>query len=144
MTSPTERMERHPDIMAMRMRYERMSETPAAQVTDGLGLLAGIYLALSPWIVGFHLFPTITMSNLLTGVVVTVLAFGLASALDRWHRLAWVAPVIGIWTVISPWVVAGEVAFARVVWNNIIVGAVILLLGLVAVVAGMRRTRTER
>jgi hypothetical protein len=41
-------------------------------------------------------------------------------------------------------VVAGEVAFARVVWNNIIVGAVILLLGLVAVVAGMRRTRTER
>ena len=52
-STPTTRIEQHPDIAALRMRYDEAAETPTAQVTDGIGVLAGLYLAISPWIIGF-------------------------------------------------------------------------------------------
>ncbi|WP_176440029.1 hypothetical protein [Haloechinothrix alba] len=36
----------HPDIVATGARYDRMAETPAAQLTDGLTMLAGLFVAL--------------------------------------------------------------------------------------------------
>jgi hypothetical protein len=49
MTSPTTGIEQHPDVAALRMRYDEAADTSTAQVTDGLGVLAGLYLAISPW-----------------------------------------------------------------------------------------------
>jgi hypothetical protein len=144
MASPTQRMETHPDIMAMRMPYERAAESRVAQVTEGLALLAGIYLVISPWVVGFTQLQTITVNNLVTGVAVALLALGFASAFGRTHGLNWVLPLIGIWTIVSPWVVSGEVNITSVVVNNVILGAVILLLGLAATAFGMGREGARR
>lgn len=137
MASRTEAMEQHPDILAMRMRYERVAESPVTQVMQGLTVLAGVYLAISPWVVGFNNVSTITVNNLLTGITVAVLALGLASAFSRTHGLAWVTPLIGIWTIITPWVVSGNVDTTGVIVNNVITGAVLVLLGLLAFVVGV-------
>jgi hypothetical protein len=144
MASPTQRMETHPDIVAMRMPYERAAESRIAQATEGLALLAGVYLVISPWVVGFTQLQTITVNNLVTGIAVALLALGFASAFGRTHGLTWVLPLIGIWTIISPWVVSGEVNITSVVVNNVILGAVILLLGLAATAFGMRREGARR
>jgi hypothetical protein len=144
MASPTQRMEQHPDIVAMRMPYERVSESRSAQVTEGLALIAGLYLAISPWVVGFNQLATITLNNLVTGIAAGLLALGFASAFGRTHGLTWVLPLIGIWVIVSPWVVSGEVNITQVVVNNVIVGAVILLLGLVTVAVGMWRAGARR
>lgn len=147
MASPTERIDQHPDIVAMRAPYERVAESSATQITEGLALLAGIYLAISPWVVGFTGLTTITVNNLVTGIVVAVLALGYASNFGRTHGLSWVLPAIGVWTIVSPWAVSGEVNVAAVVVSNVIVGAVILLVGLFTVAVGLRRMargRTER
>jgi hypothetical protein len=103
----TERMgiEEHPDIAALRMRYERAAETVAGQVVGGLTFLAGLFVAASPWIVGFSQFTTLTVNNLIVGIAVTVFALGLTSAFGRTHGLAWTAPLVGVWLIISPWVV---------------------------------------
>jgi hypothetical protein len=141
MASPTKSITEHPDLQAMRLQYEQAAESPIGQITEGLGVMAGVYLAISPWVAGFSDLTTITVNNLVTGIAVTVLALGFASAFGRTHRVAWVAPLIGAWTIITPWVVSGNVDTDTVIANNVIVGAVLVLLGLFAFLPGMRRTR---
>ena len=124
MTHPAD-IERHPDLVSMRARYEIAAESRVAQLAEGLTLLSGIYLAISPWIVGFASLGTITMNNLITGLVVSALALGFSSAFGRTHGIAWVPAVLGAWTIIAPWVIRGDVATTRTVWNNVLVGALI-------------------
>jgi hypothetical protein len=50
-------IEEHPDLAALRLRYERAAETRVAQLVDGLTFLAGLYAAVSPWVAGFNTSP---------------------------------------------------------------------------------------
>ncbi|GAA4591327.1 SPW repeat protein [Planotetraspora phitsanulokensis] len=135
----------HPDIVQMRARYEAAAANPVAQGADGLALLSGMYLALSPWIVGFSDRGPLTVNNLITGLVVTLLALGYSSMYGRTYGIAWVLPLIGIWTIIAPWVIRGDMASARTIWSNVVVGAIILALGLATMRFGMaKHDRTGR
>ncbi|GGK87459.1 hypothetical protein Sme01_48830 [Sphaerisporangium melleum] len=136
MTRPTG-LEAHPDIVAMRAKYERASSSMGAQVIDGLSLLAGLYLAISPWVVGFNGLSRLSVSNLVTGLALAALALGFASAFGRTYGLTWIAPILGIWTIISPWVIRS--ATTGSIWNNVVTGIVILLLGLGAMAVGSRK-----
>ncbi|RCG26232.1 hypothetical protein DQ384_30155 [Sphaerisporangium album] len=137
MTRPTG-LEAHPDIVAMRAKYERAGSSAVAQVIDGLTLLAGLYLAISPWVVGFFTgLPRLSVNNLITGLVVAALALGFASAYGRTYGLTWMLPILGIWTIITPWVIRS--ATTGSIWNNVVTGAVILLLGLGAMAVGNRK-----
>jgi hypothetical protein len=141
MASRMTSIEQHPDIAALRMRYDQAAETRTAQFTDGLAILAGLYLALSAWIVGFSGLTSLAISNLVTGVAVVVLAFGFATAYARVHGVAWVTPIIGVWTILAPWLVSGAGHHTRSVVSNVIVGAVCVVLGLATMALGMRRAR---
>ena len=118
--------------MAMRMRYEKAAYSPAGQVTEGLGFLAGVWLAISPWVVGFSSQTSITVSNLITGLAVAVLALGFASAFGHTHGLAWVSPLLGLWIFFSPWLTSGTTTTGGMIANNVIVGGLIFILGLIA------------
>ncbi|MFE9093027.1 SPW repeat protein [Streptomyces sp. NPDC007264] len=139
MVTQPSRIEHHPDIVALRARYEEASARPAAQATEGLSLLAGLYLAISPWVIGFNASSTLTVSNLVTGIALAVLAVGFGSAYERTYGMGWVATAIGVWTIISPWVVAGAPTTTKVVLSNIITGAVAVLLGLATTSMGRVR-----
>lgn len=140
MTTPTPPIERHPDIARMRVRYEQLAETPMAQATDGLACLAGLYLATSAWVVGFTDYSALTATNLIVGIAVALLALGFASAFGRTHGIVWLVPVLGVWTIVAPWVVgdAGDPATSAIV-SNVIVGALIMLLSIPNTISGMRR-----
>jgi hypothetical protein len=133
----SESMSLHPDIAELRAKYEAAAETPVARAVDGLIFLTGLYLAISPWVVGFVRFPTLTGNDLIVGVALALLALGFASAYGRTHGIAWVAPLIGVWTIIAPWVVSGDVATVATVWSNVVAGAIAVLLGLGAMSVGM-------
>lgn len=141
MVSPTESMARHPDIAALRTRYERAAELPLAQLIEGLGFMAGLYLAISPWVLGFSDQPTLAVSNLVTGIALMVLALGFASAFDRTHGVAWVAPLVGVWTILAPWLVDGQADTTTTIWNNVVVGALCTVLGVAALPLVLRRGR---
>ncbi|ADG88383.1 hypothetical protein TBS_06780 [Thermobispora bispora] len=126
----------HPDIMEMRARYEAASANPTMQTADGLNMVAGLYLALSPWIVGFQNLTGITVNNLITGLLVSMLALSYSSAFGRTYGLSWVAPLIGVWTIVAPWLVRGATE-GRTIINNVIIGAIILALGLATMRLGM-------
>ncbi|WP_238009438.1 SPW repeat protein [Dactylosporangium sp. AC04546] len=122
----------HPDVAEMRERYERIAAGGQAIVIDGLVLLAGAWLAISPWIVHFNAAaPSVTINNLILGVIVTVMALGLTWSPARMYRLSWAMAAIGVWVIIAPFVTRQWTA--GVIWNNTVTGAVTLLLGLAAV-----------
>ncbi|TVL89917.1 SPW repeat protein [Streptomyces sp. SAJ15] len=124
----------HPDVSEMRERYARLLGERDVVFVDGPVLLAGLYLAVSPWVVHFSGNTDFAMHNLILGICVAVLGLGLTVAPTRMYSLCWTMCAIGVWLIISPWVVAGS-PDAGMIWNNIIVGAITCLLGLVA--AGM-------
>ncbi|GAA5058686.1 hypothetical protein HNP84_005462 [Thermocatellispora tengchongensis] len=131
----------HPDLVEMRERYDIAAANPAVQVADGLTLLSGVYLALSPWIVGFTERGALTVNNLIVGIAVALLALGFSSAFGRTYGIAWVAPLLGLWTIFAPWIIRGDQATTATIWNNVIVGIIITVLGLAALGAGMMRRR---
>jgi hypothetical protein len=143
MTTPTPPIEKHPDLTGMRVRYEQIAETPMVQVADGLAFLSGLYLAMSPWVVGFTDHSALTMANLFVGITVALLAIGFASAFGRTHGIVWVAPLLGVWTIVAPWVVADAGAPATAaIFSNVIVGALIVLLTLPQLWVSVRSPRT--
>ncbi|MFI8188485.1 SPW repeat protein [Streptomyces sp. NPDC085946] len=138
-------MESHPDILEMRARHERAATTPRAQAIEALGVITGLYLAASPWIAGFNGFSTLAVTNLIVGLSYALLMGGFGHAYERTHSMAWAAAALGAWTIIAPWVVAGEVDTTRTITNNVIVGVIGLLLALAAAAgAKMQSGRRSR
>lgn len=131
-------IDHHPDLLALRERYERAAESMTAHGTFGLTLVAAVYAALSPWIVGFQGAQPLAVNDFVVGIVCVALAFAYGMALNRSHGMAWTLPVFGVWFIISPWVVQGVSTHAAIIWSNVVAGAVLTLLGLNAMYFGMR------
>jgi hypothetical protein len=135
----------HPDIAEMRQRYERVAASGQAVVIDGLVLLAGGWLAISPWVVGFNTYGrNVTVNNLILGIMISVIALGLAMALARTYRLSWAMAAVGVWVIIAPFIIRHTPTTAGIVATNAATGGLTVLLGLGAVamlmMSGNRRS----
>jgi hypothetical protein len=135
-------IDHHPDLLALRARYERVAESMSAHVTFGLALLTGLYVAASPWIVGFSATGQLTTCDALAGIAVAFLTYGFATSLDRAHGMTWTLPVLGVWVIVSPWVLQGFALSAGMIWSNVVAGALLTFLGLNATYFGMRTRAT--
>ena len=142
MTTVNSSIDRHPDLMAMRAKYERAAHSPVVQGTLGLTALSGVYLAISPWVVGFDGSSRLGVINLICGVAAAVIALTVGSALDRTHGMTWTLPVIGAWSIAALWAHDGAAPTAGMIWSNAWAGGVITALGLAAVLFGMRPQST--
>jgi hypothetical protein len=144
-TSPSTHsaIDQHPDIVGLRARYAEVSDKPFAGMIEGLCLLTGLWLAISPWVVGFDNIASLRVSNLVVGLALAVLAMGYGSVLERTHGLGWVAVAIGIWTIIAPWVVTGNANTHDTIWNNCFTGGAACLLGLLTMGLGFMRRRAR-
>ena len=93
---------------------------------SGINSVLGIWLIISPFILGFAGNSVAEWNDIASGVAVALLALGGAS---------WVNVFMGIWLIISPFVLgfAGE---PTLLWNNVILGA---LVGTVAALVGSLR-----
>ncbi|MER7282239.1 SPW repeat protein [Dactylosporangium sp. NPDC000244] len=135
-TSQYQDLAGHPDIAEMQQRYERLGSSGQAVVIDGLVLLAGAWLAISPWVVGFSASaPSLAINDLILGIAIGVIALGLTMAPARMYRLSWAMTAIGVWVIISPWIVQRGVTGTTIgtIISNVVAGAVTVLLGLGAV-----------
>ena len=139
-TSQRLAMSQHPDIVALRERYELVAETPRAWTVEGLIVLAGTYAAVSPWIIGFaDQAGALAVNDLIIGLMVALLGAGMAASYSRTHGMTWVLPVMGAWLIVAPWLVQGITTTAGMMWSNIIVGAAIVVCGLGMSAMGMSR-----
>ncbi|KDO12608.1 hypothetical protein DV26_01430 [Amycolatopsis mediterranei] len=73
----------HPDLLAMRAGYEQAAETPQARLVDGLVLISGLYIAMSPWVVGFSHYGDMAVVTLISGLALVLLGAGFSAAYSR-------------------------------------------------------------
>ena len=93
---------------------------------SGLDILAGIWLLISPFVL--HFLPHVAMTNnVILGIVVGVLALIRFLGAYDLAVLSWINVILGIWVLISPWVLG--FASARVpMTNNVVMGIVVIVL----------------
>src|ERR1700730_4315380 len=123
-------IDHHPDLLALRARYERVAESMSAHVTFGLALLTALYVAASPWIVGFSGTASLATIDLIARIAAASLAVGVATHLDRAHGMTGTLPVLGAWVIVSLWVLPGFAPTAAMIWSNVVAGGFLALLGL--------------
>jgi len=130
----------HPDVGEMRDRYARMLGGRDVALVDGPVFLLGLYCATSPWILHFTTSqPALVTHNLIMGIAIGLLALGFTRAPERMYGLSWAMSAIGVWLIISPWVV-GESPDAGVIVSNIIIGGLAVVLGAVCAAASAKST----
>jgi hypothetical protein len=123
----------HPDIVALRERFDVTAESPQSQFAGGLLMLTGLWAAISPWVVGFRgKDPDLTVSTLIIGLAVAMLAYSYGTVFGRSHRVAWTTPLLGAWLLVAQWVIQGTHLDAGTIASNVVTGSIVIALGLVA------------
>jgi hypothetical protein len=70
---------------------------------DTLNLLLAVWLFLSPWVVGFvHVTPA-AWTAWLSAIAIAIFAIVALAAFAEWEE--WINLILGVWVLISPWVV---------------------------------------
>ncbi|MFJ8109465.1 SPW repeat protein [Streptomyces sp. NPDC096132] len=128
----------HPDVSEMRARYERMLGGRDVALVDGPVFLLGLYCAVSPWVLHYSSSqPALMTHNLIVGVAIGLLALGFTAAPARMYGLSWAMCALGVWMIIAPWIV-GDSPDAGVAVNNIIIGALAVILGMMCAFTAAR------
>ncbi|MCF6126600.1 hypothetical protein EN904_02960 [Mesorhizobium sp. M7A.F.Ca.CA.001.07.2.1] len=98
------------------------SSRPALDVVN---ILAGIALALSPWLLGYAADAVAVWHAFIAGVITVLIA---ARALVAFHKFEeWANLVVGLWIVAAPWVL-GFAGLAAAMWSHVIAGVVVAAL----------------
>ena len=93
---------------------------------DWLDMVLGLWLAVSPWIIGFaDDDPAAARNALIVGIAIAVLS---ALTFLAYHIVEeWIDVILGVWLIVSPWVLPGT-RDSTVVADFVIVGAIVLAL----------------
>lgn len=95
---------------------------------DLVNLVLGVWLFISPWALGFTS-PAAAWDAWVFGVIVAAISIGAMTQFALWQE--WVNVVVGIWLLISPWVLGfAGVDTAAEMWNFVAVGIVVGVLAL--------------
>lgn len=111
---------------------------------SGLNVLAGIWLIIAPWVLGYSARDP-RWNDVVFGIVVGVLALVRATGAYRAEWLSWINAAIGVWLVIAAFTI-DHTAVAS--WNDVILGIIVFLLAVgsadaTANLLGRRRPPTK-
>ncbi|MGW7382400.1 SPW repeat protein [Streptomyces sp. NPDC054794] len=138
--SPRHDIASHPDVSEMRARYARMLDGRDVALVDGPVFLLGLYCAASPWILHYTASqPALATHNLIMGIAIGLLALGFTTAPARMYGLSWAMCALGVWMIIAPWIV-GTSPDTGVILNNVIIGALAVVLGLLCAMTAAKAT----
>jgi SPW repeat-containing protein len=119
------------------------AETPPESWTDqlvgaaGLNVLAGIWLIIAPFVLGYSSGDPY-WNDIVFGAIVAVLAAVRALGAYRQVWMSWLNMLIGAWLFASAFWLDQT---ATAAWNDVILGIVVFLLGMVAAAATPARRR---
>ena len=100
-----------------------------ARLCDVANLVLGAFLFFSPWIFGFSGSTAAENANI-AGIVIVVLAVAALAAFAVWEE--WLNLIVGLWTLISPWVLSFHTNTKAMV-VCVIVGVIVAILAAVEI-----------
>lgn len=91
---------------------------------SAINVILGLWLIISPWIFAYTLMTGALWNSIIVGVIIVIVA--LIHFFNRSHLAwpSWINIVLGLWTIISPWVF-GYSSVTNAMWNSVIVGVLV-------------------
>src|SRR5246500_5049092 len=100
-----------------------MKDWTNAKLCDVANLILGAFLFVSPWILGFSGGRAGQNANI-AGIIIVVLAIAALSAFAVWEE--WLNLIVGLWTLVSPWLLGFQGTRAMTV--HVVIGAAVAIL----------------
>lgn len=123
-----ESMRTHPDVVELQHAFGRSLASPQTVLGDGLLAMAGVWAAISPFALTLGAGgAAVTTHNLVLGLVVTAIGLGVTGMAERGGGLSWVAVPMGVWLIVSTWLVPAGAPSLGLMLSNVITGAVIIV-----------------
>ncbi len=94
---------------------------------DPLSAVLGLWLLVSPWVLGFAEQTTPTVNAVVFGIALIATAIGATFVPRAWEE--WTEGAIGVWLLVSPWALAFE-AMRNPMMSTVATGIAVLVLAL--------------
>jgi hypothetical protein len=107
----------------MMENWTSMENWTNAKWCDVANLVLGAFLLVSPWILGFDA-GTVSQNAYISGLVIAGLAIAALAAFAVWEE--WLNLIVGLWVLVSPWVLGFQGTTAMRV--HVIIGAAVAIL----------------
>lgn len=96
-----------------------------AKLCDVANLILGAVLFVSPWMFGFEV-GKVSQNAMATGLVIAILAIAALAAFAVWEE--WLNLIVGLWALVSPWVLGFQGTAMTV---HVLIGAAVAVLAAV-------------
>jgi SPW repeat len=111
-----------------------IERTDTKKWQDVVNLILGAWLFISPWVLGFA--PAAKVAGItaaawnawIFGIVIGVFAIAALIKARPWEE--WINLIAGAWVFVSPWVLGFYSGHPLVLWNSLIVGALVFALSI--------------
>jgi hypothetical protein len=100
-----------------------MNEWTNAKYCDVANLVLGAILFVSPWLFAFDA-GLASQNAIISGIVIAVLSIAALSAFAVWEE--WLNLIVGLWVIVSPWVLGFLGTTATTV--HVIIGLIVAVL----------------
>jgi hypothetical protein len=90
---------------------------------DWANLVLGGWLFIAPWVLGYAFVPAAAWNSWIIGAVVAVISVAALIRFTQWEEV--VNAALGVWLLISPWLLGFAQSGPAPVWNHVILGLVI-------------------
>src|SRR5262249_45032923 len=112
----------------------------AARTASIFNVAAGAWLIVSPFVLAYTTLPAAMWDSIIVGIVVLILAWARAARPERNVGLSWLNLLLGLWVIVSPFALTYS-AFLRVTWNDLVVGAIVVILAIWSALSTPVRSR---
>jgi len=129
----------------VRKGVSKVENISSGRTSNTISLLAGVWMVLAPFLLGFTNFPLAAWNSVLIGVIVGCLAIYRMTSPTPHVWTGTVSFLLGLWAIVSPFALgAGESGAA--VWSGVIMGAIVAVFGVASMATSdaLVRNRHER
>jgi hypothetical protein len=125
---------------------EEIQNSTADRTLNSINIIAGIYLIVAPFILGYGSLTRAVTNDVVVGILVVILG-AISLVAMRSSAPRWLNAVLGAWLILSAFIL-GYSGTSQALWNDIIVGVVVLVLSIwsastMASRQGGRQMRTQ-
>jgi hypothetical protein len=106
---------------------------------DWINLILGFALLISPWVMGFAT-GTPMLNAVIGGVIILAVAIMALVSFARWEE--WVNLILGLWVLISPWIL-GFSGIVAAMQTHVVIGIAVAVLAAVELWLVMRHRPTR-
>jgi hypothetical protein len=115
----------------------RRTEDTAIDVAN---VVAGVALALTPWIFGYTAQSAASWSAWVLGIVIAIVAIGALVSFRRWEE--WINLALGVLAIIAPWAL-GFSSVPGATYAHVVLGLIVLVLAAIELWLINRRTTSS-